>query len=265
MEQNANLLPTVERVSLVDNPQQYPSLPTPSYSGTYNATAYGPIITSGSGQFRIRDDGNAHWDYNQPQSIEAFPSNHAAGISPQDSAMNLPESEEPIVPAIDTTQVNRSLMQALDAALGHEACMKPRLGQRALPTLRLAPATGRGPTVTWGTQTGLFPDLYDPNALKDNALIPRGPLEEELDEEEYAIYLLVQDERALKDELARAITDVVMGKGGYYLTSKLPFRREHDFPFGAEAMYSCSVATLTALDAGTALHDGELVIRDLTP
>ncbi|KAH9161762.1 hypothetical protein EDB89DRAFT_1913702 [Lactarius sanguifluus] len=89
-------------------------------SETYNAATTGPIIASGHGQPRRRDDGQAYWDDSKPNPnpiIIDSSSPLEAGRSPQDSQMNSPESEEPTNPAFDTTQAGPATMQAIAMAL----------------------------------------------------------------------------------------------------------------------------------------------------
>ncbi|KAH9030715.1 hypothetical protein EDB84DRAFT_1439053 [Lactarius hengduanensis] len=94
-----------------------PSLGPLNNSGAYSPAAPGPIIAPGNGQPRRRDDGQAYWDDTAPTITIPASSSPAAGRSPQDSKMNSPESEEPTVPAIATTQVGPATMQALNQAL----------------------------------------------------------------------------------------------------------------------------------------------------
>ncbi|KAH9161993.1 hypothetical protein EDB89DRAFT_2154490 [Lactarius sanguifluus] len=99
---------------------QTPSSGPLNNSGTYNIATTGPIVADGYGQPRLREDGRAYWDDSKPtpQPIIIDSSSPPADEqSPQDSRMNSPESEEPTVPAFDTTQVGPATMQALAMAL----------------------------------------------------------------------------------------------------------------------------------------------------
>ncbi|KAH9168094.1 hypothetical protein EDB89DRAFT_2206033 [Lactarius sanguifluus] len=107
------------------NPQTPLFLQTPpsgplNNSGTYNLAVTGPIVASGHGQPRLREDGQAYWDDSKPTPhpiIINSSSPPEAGRSPLDSRMNSPESEEPTVPALDTTQAGPATMQAIAMAL----------------------------------------------------------------------------------------------------------------------------------------------------
>ncbi|KAH8977155.1 hypothetical protein EDB86DRAFT_3008120 [Lactarius hatsudake] len=107
---------------LTDLPDTYitPSNDSLNNSGAYAQAAPGPIIASGHGP-PARRDGLAFWDDNaptpQPILISSTPSSPAARRSPQDSIMGSPESEEPTLPAILTTQVGPLTQQALAAAM----------------------------------------------------------------------------------------------------------------------------------------------------
>ncbi|KAH9173530.1 hypothetical protein EDB89DRAFT_1905226 [Lactarius sanguifluus] len=88
--------------------------------GTYALAAPGPIMASGHGQPRLREDGQAYWDDSKPTPqpiIIDSSSPLEAGQSPQDSRMNSPESEEPTIPTSAHTQVGPATMQAIQIAL----------------------------------------------------------------------------------------------------------------------------------------------------
>ncbi|KAH8983850.1 hypothetical protein EDB86DRAFT_3085075 [Lactarius hatsudake] len=97
-----------------------PSNDSLNNSGAYAPAVQGPITTSGHGP-PARRDGQAFWDDTaptpQPILISSDTSSPAAGRSPQDSLMGSPESEEPTLPAILTTQIGLDTQRALQAAL----------------------------------------------------------------------------------------------------------------------------------------------------
>ncbi|KAH9007653.1 hypothetical protein EDB84DRAFT_1572668 [Lactarius hengduanensis] len=89
--------------------------------GSYNAADPGPIIASDDERPRLREDGQAFWDDNAPSLLFSSSPSPVAGRSPQDSRMNSPESEEPTIPAFDTTQVGPATLQAIDLALAEDS------------------------------------------------------------------------------------------------------------------------------------------------
>ncbi|KAI9429448.1 hypothetical protein H4582DRAFT_2149692 [Lactarius indigo] len=73
------------------------------------------------------------------------------------------------------------------------------------------------------------------------------------------------NQQALLDEFVRDIPELMIGYANFYLKSDLPMRNGHSFPLDQDYLNLCFETTLTALDAGTALKDGETAVTGLTP
>ncbi|KAH9169143.1 hypothetical protein EDB89DRAFT_2073231 [Lactarius sanguifluus] len=292
-------------------------------SGTYNPATIGPIVASGHGQPRLREDGQAFWDDTKPtpHPIIIGSSSPEAGRSPLDSRMNSPESEEPTVPALeDTTQAGPATMQAIAMALDNvpthaassqslwdnvpslpadlppqpevievrgrttEASRTPRGRSRAnsnasvwshatvesismdgsperlLPSARSDhSASPQFQTALQAIKTGLLPAPFDHTDIPINQLPPPRGEDEDLDR-------LNNDINAdLIDELAREVTQAVIGWGAYTLVDNLDLRKDHDLPFDARTLHTAVSTTLLTLDIGGAKADGETAVAALTP
>ncbi|KAH9001811.1 hypothetical protein EDB86DRAFT_3074579 [Lactarius hatsudake] len=95
-----------------------PSNDSLNNSGAYAQASQGPIVASGYGP-PARRDGLAFWNdaapTPQPILISSTSPSPVAGRSPQDSVMGSPESEEPTLPAILTTQIRLATQAAIEA------------------------------------------------------------------------------------------------------------------------------------------------------
>ncbi|KAI9437140.1 hypothetical protein H4582DRAFT_2058095 [Lactarius indigo] len=274
-------------------PLASPSTGPLNNSGTYTAATTGPIVADGYGQPRRRDDGNAHWDPLAPIIIPSSSPLPVAGRSPQDSTMGSPESEEPTVPAIDSqplwdavpTITNTNLPAEPETitvrgrtADGHNT---PRARSRAASAasawthvteetvsdtgsldraaMRLSGqnASTRFHTVNDAIRAGLLPPPHgiDVPALDDARL--------QLDADETHELDSLAD--LLAEELSQAVGHAALGWGGYRITHPLPFRKDSDLPVAPETFHAAVNLVLTALDAGAAKKDGELITKILTP
>ncbi|KAH9175644.1 hypothetical protein EDB89DRAFT_2066544 [Lactarius sanguifluus] len=289
------------------NPQSPLFLQTPpsgplNNSGTYNLATHGPIVASGHGQPRLREDGQAFWDDSKSTPhpiIIGSSSPPEAGQSPLDSRMNSPESEEPTVPAlVDTTQAGPATMQAIAMALdnvpAHAASSQslwdnvPSLPADLPPQPEVievrgrsteAPRTPRGRSransnaSVWSHTTvesismDGSPERLLPHAHSDHpagsqfqsALQAIKTEDEELDRINNEI------NADLVNELAREVTQAVVGWGAYTLVNNLDLRKEHDLPFDARTLHAAVSTTLLTLDIGGAKADGETAVAGLTP
>ncbi|KAH8984700.1 hypothetical protein EDB86DRAFT_3084282 [Lactarius hatsudake] len=103
-------------------PEAYltPSNDSLNNSGAYAPAILGPITASGYGP-PARRDGQAYWNDSVPTPhpilVSSTSPTPAAGRSPQDSVMGCPESEEPTVPNLLTTQIGEATQDAIMAAL----------------------------------------------------------------------------------------------------------------------------------------------------
>ncbi|KAH9045892.1 hypothetical protein EDB83DRAFT_2637966 [Lactarius deliciosus] len=300
---------------LTDLPAEYltPSTGPLNNSGAYAQADLGPIIASGHGQPRRRE-GQAYWDDTAPM-ITTIPSSPppVAGRSPLDSAMNSPESEEPTLPVIPTTQVDPATLMAIDDALGlandnsqtlwdnvpsMPADLPPQpevieVRGRSPPTSHTPRARSRAPsnasvwshatvestasdeaqpftlpallpltneTFHWHTlaaaiRAGLLPDPFDPNQIDMSSFIPDG------DEDE----TIAELQTTLNEEVGRDVSSLIQAWGTYRLLHPLELRRNHQIPATNSEFHMMTTLLLTTLDAGAANHDGELMVRALTP
>ncbi|KAH8993086.1 hypothetical protein EDB86DRAFT_3078937 [Lactarius hatsudake] len=297
-----------------------PSNDSLNNSGAYAPAVLGPIIASGHGPPERRE-GQAYWNdaepTPQPILISSTPSSPAAGRSPQDSVMGSPESEEPTIPDLLTTQVGPATQQALAAALPSPlehaptdsqqlwdnvpslptslpphpevievlgrttptANKTPRPRSRALSnasvwshatvesnvSIEVEPSIANPPssnnyTFKWHTlgaaiRAGFLSDPMDPNAISLSGYDPDG------DEDEY----LADINQTLDAEIRQDVSTVLQGWSTYKLLRPVELRKGHDLPTTANE-FNCMVqAVLTALDAGAASHDGETMVKGLTP
>ncbi|KAI9435422.1 hypothetical protein H4582DRAFT_2059352 [Lactarius indigo] len=281
-----------ELLPIVDSPSTGPL----NNSGTYNSATLGPIVADGYRQPRRRDNGNAHWDPLAPIVIPSSSPSPAAGRSPQDSIMGSPESEEPTVPAVpaDDSQelwdavhpiTNTNLPAEPETIVIRgktgEGATTPRARSRAASnasawthvTEETVSDTGsldraaqrmsgqndvvRFHTINDAIRAGLLPPPHgtDIPAI-DNVSLQLDPDEaKELDS--------LAD--LLAKELSQAVGHAALGWGGYRVTNPLPFRKDSDLPVAPATFHGAANLVLTALDAGAAKQDGELITKVLTP
>ncbi|KAH9008332.1 hypothetical protein EDB85DRAFT_2164570 [Lactarius pseudohatsudake] len=278
-------------------------------SGSYAQAVAGPIIASGNGQPRRRDDTVAPTVISIPSSSPPPPP--AARRSPLDSKMNSPESEEPTIPAFNTTQVGPATLQAIELALaplaegdkGEEATQQlwanvpslpadlppqpevievrgctrnptsrtPRARSRALSNasvwshatvestsvdgspVRFLPAghsqdiiTAQFTTALQLAKAGLLGPSYDFEAL-DSGYINQGGDPAEDAELEMDI---AETNATLKEELARDVTEQIIGWGGYHLGAPLQMSKDTNFPTGPKTVHAATALTITLIDAG---------------
>ncbi|KAH9005495.1 hypothetical protein EDB86DRAFT_3177262 [Lactarius hatsudake] len=231
--------------------------------------------------------------------------------------MGSPESEEPTIPALLTTQVGPTTQQALVAALPSPSTHAPTDSQQlwdnvpSLPTAlppqpevievlgRTTPTANKTPrprsralsnasvwshatvesnvsievepsiakppssnnfTFKWHTlaaavRAGFLSDPMDPNAISMSGYDPDG------DEDEF----LADINQTLDAEIRQDVSTVLQGWSTYKLLCPVELRKGHDLPTTANE-FNCMVnSVLTALDAGVASHDGETMVKGLTP
>ncbi|KAI9440973.1 hypothetical protein H4582DRAFT_2056219 [Lactarius indigo] len=274
-------------------PLASPSTGPLNNSGTYNAATLGPIVADGHGQPRRRDDGNAHWDPLAPIVIPSSSPSPAAGRSPQDSNMGSPESEEPTVPAIDSQALWDAVPEITNTNLPAEpetivvrgrtpgGNTTPRARSRAASTASawthvteetvsdtgsldrvVSRMSGQNAPIAFSTvndaiRAGFLPRPFDTDVPDiDNESLHLSKAEtKELDS--------VTD--LLTEELMQAVGQAALGWGGYRITNPLPFRKDPDMPVATETFHAAATLVLTALDAGAAKRDGELITKILTP
>ncbi|KAH8997741.1 hypothetical protein EDB86DRAFT_3076598 [Lactarius hatsudake] len=301
---------------LTELPDTYltPSNDSLNNSGVYAPATQGPITASGHGP-PARRDGQAYWNNNAPtpQPILISSSPPAAGRSPQDSIMGPPESEEPTLPAILTTQVGQATQDTIMAALPTAPTDSQQLWDNVptLPTYlpplpevikvkgRTTPTANKTPrprlralsnasiwshatvesnvsdaaepsipptaantnlTFKWHTlgaaiQAGFLADPMDPNAVPMSAYNPDG------DESDF----LAELNQTLESEIHQDVSAVLQGWSTYQLLHSVELWKGHDLPTTTNE-FNCMVsAVLTALDVGAASHNGEMMVKGLTP
>ncbi|KAH9164143.1 hypothetical protein EDB89DRAFT_1912312 [Lactarius sanguifluus] len=250
---------------------QTPSSGPLNNSGTYHAATTGPIVADGYGQPRLREDGQAYWDDSKPT-----PNPIIIDSSSPDSRMNSPESEEPTVPAVDTTQVGPSTMQAMAMALDNVPehasssqglwdnvpSLPSNLPADLPPQPEVIEVRGRQTSTSrtpHAIKTGMLPDPFDPDNVPINQLPPPEGVDDDWDN---ALNTTRQD---LADELVKDVVEQAIGWGAYTLVDNLDLRKVHDLPFDGHTIHALVAATLLILDAGGAKEEGETVVAGLTP
>ncbi|KAH8989317.1 hypothetical protein EDB86DRAFT_3081047 [Lactarius hatsudake] len=104
-------------------------------------------------------------------------------------------------------------------------------------------------------RAGLLSDPMDPNAIPMSGYDPDG------DEDE----LLADINKTLTDEIKQDISSVLQGWSTYVLRGPIELRKEHELPT-TKNEFNCMVnCVLTALDAGASSHDGETMVKAITP
>ncbi|KAH8982543.1 hypothetical protein EDB86DRAFT_3086048 [Lactarius hatsudake] len=294
-----------------------PSNDSLNNSGAYAPAVQGPITASGHGP-PARRDGLAFWDDNAPTPhpilISSNPPSPAAGRSPQDSLMGSPESEEPTLPAILSTQIGPNTQLALqtvlpspgvtdsqqlwanvpslpsdlppqpevievrgratptsnktprarsramsNASVWSHATMESNVSDAAEPSIPKPPSstnfTFKWHTLAAAIRAGFLSDPMDPNAISMTGYDPDG------DEDGF----LAEINTTLEAEIRQDVSAVLQGWSTYKLLHPVELRRAHDLPTTANE-FNCMVnCVLTALDAGAASHDGETMVKALSP
>ncbi|KAH8981471.1 hypothetical protein EDB86DRAFT_3087043 [Lactarius hatsudake] len=122
------------------------------------------------------------------------------------------------------------------------------------------PPSSNNLTFKWHTlvaaiRAGLLPDPMDPNAISMSGYDP------DRDEDEF----LAEVNQTLEAEIRQDVSAILQGWSTYRLLRPLELRRGHNLPTTANKFH-CMVSTvLTALDAGAVKHDGEMMVKGLTP
>ncbi|KAH9053893.1 hypothetical protein EDB87DRAFT_1689719, partial [Lactarius vividus] len=199
-------------------------------------------------------------------------------ISPQDSQMGSPESEEPTRPqpeeivvfprsASHTPQV-RSRPLSAASNWTHASEEDGSVSDQESPTRVTIPPPPIRPQVAAGNfgeaASGKYiPYPADINEEAAHSLRVDLSNEKSRNEVTEAFYIVQQD---LNDEITREITEAALGYGQYYLKEpKLTLRPQHDFVLKQNQLQTAALVTIQALDAGTALHPGDTSTTFLTP
>ncbi|KAH9023362.1 hypothetical protein EDB84DRAFT_1564743 [Lactarius hengduanensis] len=110
-------------------------------------------------------------------------------------------------------------------------------------------------------KSGLLGPSYDPDAL-DTGYIDQGA-NAELDDE--FMKDITDTNETLEEELARDVTEKVVGWGAYHLGAPLQMSKDHNFPTGPKTVHAAAALTITLIDAGASATRGDLMADGLTP
>ncbi|KAH8977153.1 hypothetical protein EDB86DRAFT_2838302, partial [Lactarius hatsudake] len=102
---------------------------------------------------------------------------------------------------------------------------------------------------------GLLSDPMDPNAISMSGYDPDG------DEDEF----LAEINQTLEAEIRQDVSVALQGWSTYRLLRPLELRKAHHLPTTANEFHCMVSMVLTALDTGAATHDGETMVKGLTP
>ncbi|KAH8976843.1 hypothetical protein EDB86DRAFT_3094128 [Lactarius hatsudake] len=104
-------------------------------------------------------------------------------------------------------------------------------------------------------RAGLLSDPMDPNAISMSGYDPDG------DEDEF----LADLNKTLEAEIRQDVSSVLQGWSTYALRGPIELRKGHELPT-TKNEFNCMVScVLTALDAGASSHDGETMVKAITP
>ncbi|KAH8978921.1 hypothetical protein EDB86DRAFT_3089827 [Lactarius hatsudake] len=271
-----------------------PSNDSLNKSGAYAQALPGPIIASGYGQ-PARRDGQAFWDdtdsrMGSPESEEvtlpallttqigthtqealqmALPSASTTDSNllwanvPSFPADLPPQPEEIEVigrtsPTSNKTPRARSRTRS-EASVWSHATVESSVSDIAQPSVPNPPSSNNL-TFKWhnlgaAIRAGLLTDPMDPNVISMSGYDPDG------DEEEF----LADLNRTLEAEIKQDVSSVLQGWSTYALRGPIELRKGHELPT-TKNEFNCMVQCfLTALDAGASSHDGETMVKAITP
>ncbi|KAH8999848.1 hypothetical protein EDB86DRAFT_3139193 [Lactarius hatsudake] len=159
-----------------------------------------------------------------------------------------------------THQTPRPRSRAIsNASVWSHATVESNVSDFAEPSVPI-PASSTNLTFKWHTlaaavRARLLPDPLDPNTIRMSNYDPDG------DEDEF----LEELNQTLDAEINRDVSAVLQGWSTYKLLHPVELRKGHELPSTAKEI-NCMVATvLTALDARATSHDGETMVKGLTP
>ncbi|KAH8984486.1 hypothetical protein EDB86DRAFT_2833509 [Lactarius hatsudake] len=148
-----------------------------------------------------------------------------------------------------------------NASVWSHATVESNASEEEDPTFPpLAVAAGNGRTFTWrsvaaAVRAHILPAPMDPNSIRMSAYDPDG------DENE----TLAEINEILMEEINRDVSSILQGWSTYQLQHPLELRKGHELPTTASEFNCMTKTVLSALDAGAATHDGETMIKGLTP
>ncbi|KAH8980525.1 hypothetical protein EDB86DRAFT_3087844 [Lactarius hatsudake] len=146
-----------------------------------------------------------------------------------------------------------------DASVWSHATVESSVSDIAQPSIPNPPSSANL-TFKWhnlaaAIRAGLLSDPMDPNAISMSGYDPDG------DEDEFLLDL----NKTLADEIKQDVSSVLQGWSTYVLRGPIELRKGHELPT-TKNEFNCMVnCVLTALDAGASSHDGETMVKAVTP
>ncbi|KAH8987741.1 hypothetical protein EDB86DRAFT_2832135 [Lactarius hatsudake] len=146
-----------------------------------------------------------------------------------------------------------------NASVWSHATVESNVSDAAEPSIANPPSSNNL-TFKWHTlgaaiRAGLLPDLMDPNAISMSGYDPDG------DEDDF----LAEINQTLTAEIRQDVSAILQGWSTYRLLRPLELRKGHDLPTTTNEFHCMISTVLTAVDAGAATHDGETMVKGLTP
>ncbi|KAH8999814.1 hypothetical protein EDB86DRAFT_2828096 [Lactarius hatsudake] len=146
-----------------------------------------------------------------------------------------------------------------DASVWSHATVESSVSDIAQPSIPNPPSSANL-TFKWhnlaaAIRAGLLSDPMDPNAISMSGYDPDG------DEDEFLLDL----NKTLADEIKQDVSSVLQGWSTYVLRGPIELRKGHELPT-TKNEFNCMIdCVLTALDAGASSHDGETMVKAITP
>ncbi|KAH8989526.1 hypothetical protein EDB86DRAFT_3081021 [Lactarius hatsudake] len=146
-----------------------------------------------------------------------------------------------------------------DASVWSHATVESSVSDIAQPSFPNPPSSANL-TFKWhnlaaAIRARLLSDPMDPNAIPMSGYDPDG------DEDEF----LADLNKTLADEITQDVSSVLQGWSTYMLRGPIELRKGHELPT-TKNEFNCMVnCVLTALDAGASTHDGETMVKAITP
>ncbi|KAH9037538.1 hypothetical protein EDB84DRAFT_1437439 [Lactarius hengduanensis] len=249
-------------------------------SGTYSQAVIGPIIASAAGRSPLDSKMNSPeseeptipaFDHTQvgPTTMQALDialaplAEHEADMQLLwDNVQSLPADLPPQPEVIEvrgrtTSRTPRVRSRALSNASVWSHATVESVSADGSPDIHTAQFT----TALQLLKAGLLGPSYDFDALDsmyiDQGLVPKEDAALTTD--------IVDTNSTLKEELAREVTEKVIGWGAYHLGAPLQMSNENSFPSGPKTVHAATALTITLIDVGAANHRGELMANGLTP
>ncbi|KAH9003897.1 hypothetical protein EDB86DRAFT_3073013 [Lactarius hatsudake] len=146
-----------------------------------------------------------------------------------------------------------------EASVWSHATVESSVSDIAQPSIPNPPSsnnlTFKWHNLTAAIRAGLLSNPMDPNAISMSGYDPDG------DEDEF----LADLNKTLETEIKQDVSSVLQGWSTYVLRGPIELRKGHELPT-MKNEFNCMVScVLTALDAGSSSHDGETMVKAITP